>query len=125
MSDDDKAKLCTRQGDVEAARVAEETNRLGAHARKDNVVLLAALEGVDAGHLDLLIEFLAHAAGKLHVADDVGALPLVRRNDANLVGRHAGLEEPRDNLFAVARLGAAGGSGVSGQSGRTCAARTG
>ena len=109
VPEDDDAVLCAREGDVEAAGVAEEADALvlvGAHAREDDVVLLAALEGVDAGDLDVLVELLAEAAVAEHHVDDVDPLALVGGDDADLGGRDSCAEEPRDDLLDVGGFGA-------------------
>ena len=56
VSQDDQAKLGTGEGHIKPAGVAEEANALviiGADAGQNDVVLLAALEGVHAAHLHL------------------------------------------------------------------------
>jgi len=80
---------------------------VAANAAHDDVVLLAALERVDRGDLDLLVQVLLERAVELHVRHDVRALTLVRRDDADLAREDAGLEEPGDDLLDVGRLGAA------------------
>lgn len=53
---DDQAILGTREGHIEPAGIAQEANALvfiGSHTRKNDVVLLAALEGIHAAHLHL------------------------------------------------------------------------
>ena len=57
VSDNDDGVLGSGQGDVEPPRVVEKPDALvlvRADARDDDDVLLAALEGVDAGDLDSL-----------------------------------------------------------------------
>jgi len=58
VTQDDKTVSCTGQGDVETARVIQETDALmfvGTHARENDVVLLSALEGVHRCHLDFFV----------------------------------------------------------------------
>lgn len=73
-------------------------------ARDDDVVLLATLECVDAGDLDLLVKLLLERAVELHVAGDVRALAFVRSDDTDLARQNARLEEARDDLLDVGSL---------------------
>ena len=101
--------LGSRERHVQASRVVEEADALvivGAHTRQDDEVLLASLEGVHAGHLDLLVELLMQRARVLHVLDEVGALALVGRDDADLARFDARLEELGGDLLDHGRLGA-------------------
>lgn len=75
------------------------------HARNDDVVLLATLEGIDGRNLDLLVKLLLKGAVNLHVRDEVGALTLVGSDDADLGGQDARFEEAGDDLFDVRRFG--------------------
>mmetsp|Transcript_20151 Transcript_20151/g.59677 ORF Transcript_20151/g.59677 Transcript_20151/m.59677 type:complete len:538 (-) Transcript_20151:1838-3451(-) len=105
----DQAVPRAREGDVEAARVGEEADALRlvrADAREDDEVLLAPLEGVYRGDLHLRVQLLRQGAVALHRRDDVGALPIVRRDDADLRGGDARREEARDRLLDLGRLGA-------------------
>lgn len=57
VADDDDTVLGTGQGNVETARVIQETNTLmliGSYARQDDEVLLSTLKRVNAGDLYLL-----------------------------------------------------------------------
>ena len=108
VAEKDQTVLGPGEGDVEAARVVEESDALmlvAPHTGDDDVILLPSLERVDAGHFDLLVELLLERAVELHVRDDVGALALVWSDDTDLTGEDAGLEEPRDDLLDVGSLG--------------------
>jgi hypothetical protein len=54
---------------------------------------------VDARGLDGVVEPREERAGAAHVRDDVGALALVRGDDADLVGGGPALEEGRHHLL--------------------------
>lgn len=51
-----------------------------------------------------LIEFGVQGAAELHVLDQVGALTLVRGDDADLVGFGSGLQQPGGDLLYVGSL---------------------
>mmetsp|Transcript_7910 Transcript_7910/g.23809 ORF Transcript_7910/g.23809 Transcript_7910/m.23809 type:complete len:839 (+) Transcript_7910:1217-3733(+) len=107
ISQHDQAVPRTRERYVETARVAEETDALAliaSDAREDDVIFLTTLECIDGCNLDLCIELLAKSAVALHIAHDVGALALVRRDDANLSRRGAALEKSSNDLLDIAGL---------------------
>jgi hypothetical protein len=128
VSDNDDAVFGPGEGDVEPAGVVEEANALvlvGANTRHNNQILLSALEGVDARHLDLLVQLGVQRALVLHVlhlqtqfmmrsrrtrlleiAYQVSTLALVRSDDSDLLGFHARLQEASGDLLHVGRLGA-------------------
>ena len=54
-----------------------------------------------------LVELVVQRAAVLHVLHEVSALALVRRDDADLLGLDAALQEARHDLLNVARLGPA------------------
>ena len=59
VADDDDGVLCPGEGNVELPGVGEEADAkvlVRAHAGDDNDVLLAALEGVHAHRLDVLVK---------------------------------------------------------------------
>mmetsp|Transcript_35643 Transcript_35643/g.84468 ORF Transcript_35643/g.84468 Transcript_35643/m.84468 type:complete len:405 (-) Transcript_35643:1640-2854(-) len=91
VPEDDDAVLGSGQGDVQAPWVVQETDPLvlvRPDAREDDVVLLTALERVDARHLNVLVELLPQAAVAQHHVDDVHPLTLVRGDDAYLRRAH-------------------------------------
>ena len=51
-----------------------------------------------------LVELGVQGAAELHVLDQVGALALIGRDDADLVGLGAGLQQPGGDLLHVGRL---------------------
>jgi hypothetical protein len=54
--------LCASESNVETSRVVKEPNALvlvGPHARQDDVVLLASLECVNRGDLELFVQLVA------------------------------------------------------------------
>lgn len=107
VAEDDETVLGPSKGDVETPRIVEESNSLvlvAPDARDDDVVLLATLECVDAGDLDLLVKLLLERAVELHVAGDVRALAFVRSDDTDLARQNARLEEARDDLLDVGSL---------------------
>lgn len=77
---------------------------IGTDTRQNDVVFLPSLESVDAGDLDLLVEFDIQGAAVLHVLDDERTLALVGCDDANLVGLDAGTQETCCDLFDIRRL---------------------
>lgn len=104
IADDDDPVLGAGQRDVQTTRVVQEADALmfvRADARHDDDVFLAALEGVDGRDLDLLVQLAMQAALVLHVLDEVGALSLVRRDDTDLIGTQAGLQETSRDLLDV------------------------
>ena len=170
VSQDDQAKLGTSEGYIEPARVAEEADALvliGAHTRKNDVILLAALEGVHTADLHLHERPACHShvypmcprsgpqsnvcskghrsarvlwrsmithkwqcivgcflawrkaaahlsveggckgAGALHSGEDVGALPFVGGDYADLLRLHARPHEVRHYFLHRRRLCAA------------------
>lgn len=107
VAEDDDAVLSSGESDVEPTRVTQESDALvlvASDATEDDVVLLAALEGVDRGDLNLLVELLLESAAELHVVDDVRPLALVGRDDANLGRQDARLEEFGDDLLDIGGL---------------------
>lgn len=52
-----------------------------------------------------LIQFGVQGPAELHVLHQVGALALVRGNDANLVGFSSSLQQPGSDLLNVGSLG--------------------
>mmetsp|Transcript_17786 Transcript_17786/g.49791 ORF Transcript_17786/g.49791 Transcript_17786/m.49791 type:complete len:242 (+) Transcript_17786:915-1640(+) len=101
------AVLCAGQRNVEAPRVVEKPDALvlvGADARQDDVVLLATLEGVHAGDLNVLVQLLAEAAVAQHHVDDVHPLPLVGGDDTDLRRGHPSTQEPGHNLLHIGGL---------------------
>ncbi len=68
IADNDDGILGPGESDIEPPGVGEEADALvlvGAHAGDDDDVLLAALEGVHARHLDVLVHL--GVEGTLHV----------------------------------------------------------
>mmetsp|Transcript_4907 Transcript_4907/g.13793 ORF Transcript_4907/g.13793 Transcript_4907/m.13793 type:complete len:216 (-) Transcript_4907:1037-1684(-) len=103
----DEPVLRPGEGHVEAARVVQEADPLvlvRSHAGEEDEVLLPALEAVDARDLDLLVGLVAERRLALEDGANVRPLPLVRRDDADLVRLDPGLEEVGDELLDVTRL---------------------
>lgn len=99
-----QAVLGTSESDVESSRIVEETNSLvlvGAHARDNDVVLFTTLERIYTGDFDFFVKLLLQRSVELHEAYDVGSLPFVRRNDANLTWKNARFEETGNNFFDI------------------------
>ena len=96
-----------RQCNVQPPWVVEETDALmlvAAHAAQDNIVLLATLERIHAGHFDLLVQILLERAIELHIVDDVGSLPFIWRDDPDLARDDTRLEELRHDFLHVRRF---------------------
>ena len=76
----------------------------------DDDVLLAALEGVNARDLDVVVELRLERAVLDHVCDEVRALALVRRDDADLQWggekRKEGAGQPRAQQRVAGMAGA-------------------
>ncbi|RUS20189.1 hypothetical protein BC937DRAFT_86210 [Endogone sp. FLAS-F59071] len=97
------------QRNVQSPWVVQETDALmliAPHQAQNDVILLPALKGINAGNLDLLVQILAHRAVELHVADDVGSLTLVRGDNADLRRENTSFHEACDDFFAVGGFGA-------------------
>ena len=89
------------------ARVVQEADALAivaAHARQQDVVLLAALERVHQRHLDLVAHRLLERAASRHVRQYVLPLALLRRHHADLRRLYTLAHQRRDNLLRVLRL---------------------
>ena len=95
VPEDDHAVLGPGDGDVEAPGVLEEADAgplVGPHTGHDDVVLLPALVAVDRCDLYFLVVvgiLGGDLAVLLQIVDNVGPLPLVRRDDADLLGLDA------------------------------------
>jgi len=74
------------------------TPRREAHGRSFNARRLRW------GRISYLVEFGVQGAAELHVLDQVGALALVRRDDADLVRLGSGLQQPGGDLLHVRGL---------------------
>ena len=101
------AVFSASQCHVQSSGIVQESDALvfvRSHARHDYYVLLSALERVDAGHLDLLVQLRVQGPLILHVLHQVGSLTLVRSDHADLFGLHSATEEPRRYLLHVRRL---------------------
>lgn len=79
------------------------------HAGHNNVVFLSSLEGIDTGYFDFFVEFFLERSVELHVADDVGSLSFVRRDDSNLTGKDSRFKESSDNLLHIRSFSSAWG----------------
>ena len=62
-------------------------------AAEDDIVFLPALERIDTGYFDFLVQILLQRSVELHVVHDIGSLALIRRDDANLFWFHTRFEE--------------------------------
>ena len=108
VSQNHNAILGTRERDVQPTWVIKEADSLmlvAPHAAENDVVLLSALERVDAGDFYLLVKVLLEGAIELHIVDNVRALALIWRDDADLVRDDPRLEELGHDLLDVRRLG--------------------
>ena len=108
VAENHHAILGTRQRNVQPARIVQESNALvlvAPNAAQDDVVLLSALEGVDAGNFDLFVKVLLERAVELHIVDDVRPLSLVWCDHSDLAGNDTGLEELGNDLLDIRRLG--------------------
>ena len=101
VPDQKQPELRARQHHVQALHVAGEADRVAvvaAHARVDDVVLLAALEGVHTLALHLLQTHLRQALRQQLL------LPLVRRQHADLSRLHPNLRQVLHQPHRVHRL---------------------
>ena len=111
VAENNDTVLCAGEGDVETPWIVQETYTLvliASHAAENNIILLSALERVDAGDFDFLVEILLQRAIELHVIHDVRSLAFVRGYHANLTGHYARFEKFRDDFFHVRRFGSIG-----------------
>mmetsp|Transcript_13258 Transcript_13258/g.43698 ORF Transcript_13258/g.43698 Transcript_13258/m.43698 type:complete len:268 (-) Transcript_13258:1300-2103(-) len=109
VANHDEAVTSACHRHVQAARVVQEADSrvfVRANAGEDDEILLATLERIHGSHFEVLVELLSQHAILGHVVDDVGALPFVRRDDANLVRRHAALQKVGHRLLNSNRFGA-------------------
>lgn len=57
---------------------------IGAHTRQDDIVLLAPLEGVYAGYLNVGVQLLPHGTVAQHDLQHMGTLALIGGDDPQL-----------------------------------------
>lgn len=110
VAENDQAILCSGQRNVETSRVVQEPDALvlvAPDTGQNDVVLLSALESINAGNFDLLVEILSQGAVELHEVCDVRSLTFVGCDDTDLGWHDTRLEESGDNLFDVGSLGSA------------------
>lgn len=74
------------------------------HATENNVILLTALERIDTGNLDFLVQILAITPVLLHRADDIRPLTFIRSDNTDLTRLNPRLEKLGDNLLTVRGL---------------------
>eukprot|EP00951_Prasinocladus_malaysianus_P023482 scaffold200098_cov39-Prasinocladus_malaysianus.AAC.1 len=63
--------------------------------------LLAALESVHTGHLNLLIELLPQTPIAQHDVEYVDSLAVIGRDDANLARIHPCTQKPEETLVRI------------------------
>ncbi|RUS31225.1 hypothetical protein BC938DRAFT_478226 [Jimgerdemannia flammicorona] len=108
ITQDHHAILGPGQRNVQPPGIVQETDALvlvASHQAQNDIVLFSALEGVHARDLYLFVEILAHRPVELHVADDIGSLPFVGGDDADLRGHNTSLHETSDYLLTVGGFG--------------------
>lgn len=104
VSEDNDTVFGPCKRDVQPPGITQESDPLmfiAPDATKNNVILLATLEGINASDLDLFVELFLEGSIELHVGDDIGALAFIRCDDPDLVRRYARLEELSDDLLDV------------------------
>ncbi len=87
IAKDNNAILGTRECDVQTPGIIQETYSLvliTPDTAQNDVILLSSLECINAGYFNLLVQIFLEGAVELHKVDDVGALTLIRGNDADL-----------------------------------------
>ena len=107
VSQNHNAILGTRERDVQPTWVIKEADSLmlvAPHAAENDVVLLSALERVDAGDFYLLVKVLLEGAIELHIGDDIRSLTLVGCDDSDLARHNTSLEELGYHLFDIGCL---------------------
>ncbi|KAJ7264918.1 hypothetical protein B0H12DRAFT_215232 [Mycena haematopus] len=107
ISQNDDSILGPRERDIQTTRVVQESDPLmliAPHAAENNVILLSSLEGIHACDLNLLVQVLLERPIELHVVDDIRALALIGRHDADLCRHDTRLEELGHDLLHVGRL---------------------
>lgn len=78
---------------------------IASYATQNDVVFFTTLEGIDTGHLDLLVQILLECTVVLHVIDDIRPLTFVWCDDTDLARDDSSLEEFGHNLFDIRGLG--------------------
>ena len=72
---------------------------------ENDVILLSALESIDTGYFNLLVQVFLQRPVELHIVDNIRALTLVRRHYPNLPGNNTRFEKLGDYLLYVRCLG--------------------
>ena len=96
--------LGTSECNVQSSRIIQEPNALmfvAPDTAQNDIVFLPSLEGIDASHLNLLVQVLLQGTIELHIIDNIGALTFVRRDDSNLTRNNPRLEELGNDLFDI------------------------
>jgi len=104
VSKDYQPVLGSSQRDIQTSGVVQKPNPVGfvgSDTRKQNEILLSALETIDGCNFDLFVEGSVQLALLLHVTQNESSLTLIRSNDADLVGPETRVEERRHNLLHV------------------------
>ena len=70
-------------------------------ATENDIVFFAALERIDTGYFNLLVEIFLQCTIKLHVGDDIRALSFVSGDHSNLRRDDYRLKQLRNNLIDV------------------------
>mmetsp|Transcript_9039 Transcript_9039/g.36954 ORF Transcript_9039/g.36954 Transcript_9039/m.36954 type:complete len:402 (-) Transcript_9039:474-1679(-) len=107
ISQHHRAVLGACEGHVETARVIKKAHTVvfvATHAAEYDVVLLSSLEGIHARNLDLLVQHLAQRTRPQQRGNHVRALPLVRRDHAQLRWVHAAAQKGRDDALDIGGL---------------------
>ena len=107
VSKDDHPKLGTSQCHVKSSRVVEETNTrglIGSDTTEKDVILFSALETVNRGYFDFLVELRIQLTLSLHKVHNKSSLAFVWSDNTNLVRSESRIEECRDDLFHIFSL---------------------
>lgn len=97
----------SRQSNIQTPGIIQETNSLmfiAPDTTQDDVILLSALEGVNACDLNIFVKILLQRSVELHVVDNVRSLPFVRCNNSDLAWYNSRFEEFGDDLLNVGSL---------------------
>lgn len=82
----DQSILGTSECNIESPRVAQESDTLmfvASDTTENNVLLFSALESIDTCYLDLLVEFFAQRAMRLHILHQIRSLAFVWCDDTD------------------------------------------